>query len=372
MKVVAALLGGLLVLVFGGVVVTAGMLAVTEERSEDAVAAAQAQAGGSSRNVPNGWSTYVDQAGALCPEFPPHIIAAQIEAESGWDPDAASSKGALGLGQFMPGTWIAHGRDGDDDGIADPLNPPDAILSAGAYDCYLIDVLRDAGLKNPSTELGLAAYNAGPGAVITHNGIPPFPETKAYIPKILALAAEYNGGGAGLAAIDGYDPSPTTCTVSRGVTERGLQPGALRGIRCANTAFSFTTLTSGWRPRGSVSTSDHPFGNATDIGVGPWQTEAGNKQGWFLAHWFQVNADRLGVKYIIWDNWTWNPAKKNGSWIPYSHATGRTDPSARHEDHVHVSFNGPVGNDDATLLNHSPAIGTARVPFRDPASVLTQ
>ncbi|MGB3761658.1 MAG: lytic transglycosylase domain-containing protein [Ornithinimicrobium sp.] len=371
MKIVGVTVALILITVFGGLLLVAGLFAVTEQESEQEIAAAAAQGSISSRNVPNGWAEYVDTAGGLCPEFPAHIIAAQLDAESGWDPDAVSPAGAVGLAQFMPGTWTQHGTDGDADGVADPRNPADAILSAGVYDCHLIDVLREAGLKNPSTELGLAAYNAGPGAVITHNGVPPFPETQGYVPKIIALGAEYNGGGAGTPVLAGYDPSPTNCPSSRGVTEAGLKPGALRGIRCVSTAFSFASLTSGWRPRGSVSVSDHPFGNAIDVSPGPWQSEQGNTQGWFLAHWFQVNADRLGVKYIIWDNWTWNPAKKSGAWIPYVHATGRTDPSARHEDHVHVSFTGPVGNDTAPLLNHSPATGTSRVPFRPPASVLT-
>ena len=370
MKVVGAAVALILVVILGALLLGGGMLAATEEE-EQALAAAQSQGSGSSRNVPNGWGKYVDAAGALCPEFPPHIIAAQLDAESGWNPTATSAVGAVGVAQFMPGTWAGFGKDGDGDGVADPLNPADAILSTGYYDCHVIDVLRAAGI-DPTTELGLAAYNAGPGAVITYGGIPPYPETQAYVPKILTLADEYRGGGAGTAVLAGYEAPPSNCPSSRGVSAQGLRPGALRGLRCASTAFSFVTLTSGWRSSGSVSASDHPFGNGIDLGFGDWQSEAGNKQGWSLAHWFQVNADKLGVKYVIFDNWTWNPAKQSGAWIPYVHGAGRTDPSARHENHVHVSFDGPVGDSNAPLLNHAPAQGTSRVPFRDPASVLTK
>ena len=130
-------------------------------------------------------------------------------------------------------------------------------------------------------------------------------------------------------------------------------------------ALPWVTLNSGWRASGSVRSSDHPFGNATDFGPGEWSTEQGNRRGWYLAHWFQVNSERLNVKYVIWDNWTWNPAKREDSWVPYYHASTRDDPSSRHEDHVHVSFHGPIGRDDAPLIPHFPSIGSSdssRVP----------
>jgi soluble lytic murein transglycosylase-like protein len=75
--------------------------------------------------------------------------------------------------QFMPATAADMG--------VDPFDPASAIDGAARY---LTQNLRRFG----SLELALAAYNAGPGAVQTHGGIPPFAETQAYVPKVLAAA----------------------------------------------------------------------------------------------------------------------------------------------------------------------------------------
>ena len=84
-------------------------------------------------NVPGEYQGVVLRAGSICPEITPPLIAAQIEAESNWNPNAGSGAGAQGMAQFMPGTWASAGKDGDGDGKADILNPKDAIYSQGAY-----------------------------------------------------------------------------------------------------------------------------------------------------------------------------------------------------------------------------------------------
>lgn len=140
--------------------------------------------------IPHGWAPWVQKAGSICPEIPAPIIAAQIEAESQWNPRAVSPVGAVGLSQFMPDTWRNIGRDDDGNGVASPYDPGDAIMAQGRYDCQLVDQLRGKVSGN-LTSLALAAYNAGVGAVLKAHGIPPYPETQAYVPKILALAAKY-------------------------------------------------------------------------------------------------------------------------------------------------------------------------------------
>lgn len=139
--------------------------------------------------IPAAYRQWVIRAGETCSAAPAALIAAQIEAESNWNPKARSPVGALGLSQFMPGTWATWGTDGDGDGKADPFSPPDAIMSQARYDCYLAGQV--SGLAGDPTKLMLAAYNAGPGAVQEYGGIPPYPETQQYVVRITGLMAKY-------------------------------------------------------------------------------------------------------------------------------------------------------------------------------------
>jgi len=106
------------------------------------------------------------------------LLAAQIYAESGFNPFAISSAGAQGIAQFMPGT--ARGM-----GLADPFDPDQAI-DAQAH--LMRDLLRRFG----AVALALAAYNAGPGPVSACGCVPPYPETRGYVARILGLM---NGAG---------------------------------------------------------------------------------------------------------------------------------------------------------------------------------
>ncbi|KNE82909.1 MULTISPECIES: peptidoglycan DD-metalloendopeptidase family protein [Streptomyces] len=155
--------------------------------------------------VPPEYVPWVLRAGAMCPEIGPAVIAAQIEAESNWNPDAESPVGAQGLSQFMPGTWTSWGRDDDGNGRVSPFDPGDAIMAQGRYDCSLakqVKRYKDRGIAaGPTLDLTLAAYNAGPGAVEQYGGIPPYTETQGYVTRIKSLIAKYEdvaaGGGGG-------------------------------------------------------------------------------------------------------------------------------------------------------------------------------
>lgn len=160
-------------------------------------------------NVPSEYQGVVLKAGSICPEITPPLIAAQIEAESNWNPKAGSHAGAQGMAQFMPATWASVGKDGDGDGKADILNPQDAIYSQGVYMCSLASEVKErissGKLKGDVAQLALAAYNAGMGAVDSAGGIPQYAETQSYVPKIMGLMAKYaaaksvGGGGGGSA-----------------------------------------------------------------------------------------------------------------------------------------------------------------------------
>src|SRR5512139_2445880 len=77
-------------------------------------------------SVPVGLASLVRTAGGTCAAAPASVLAAQLEAESSWNPAARSPAGAQGIAQFMPGTWRQWGRDADGDGRRSPWNPADA------------------------------------------------------------------------------------------------------------------------------------------------------------------------------------------------------------------------------------------------------
>ncbi|MFF0728734.1 NlpC/P60 family protein [Streptomyces sp. NPDC004134] len=166
-------------------------------REQDA-APAGFETGLDTARVPAAYVRWIERAGSLCPEVGAPLLAAQIEAESGWSPDAVSPADAQGLSQFLPGTWAtwgvdAAGRDGsaEPDGIADPFTPGDAIMTQARYDCWLADEVRALDLDQDPTRLMLAAYNAGPGAVEAYGGIPPYPETQSYVTAIITSMSRY-------------------------------------------------------------------------------------------------------------------------------------------------------------------------------------
>ena len=115
-----------------------------------------------------------------------NLLAAQIYAESGFNPFARSPAGALGIAQFMPGTAAAYG-------LRDPFDPAQAI-DAQAH------LMHDMLARFGSVPLALAAYNAGPGAVAGCGCVPAFPETKAYVAKIIGLLG---GAGDAIAGVPG-------------------------------------------------------------------------------------------------------------------------------------------------------------------------
>ena len=117
---------------------------------------------------------------------PPALMAGQLMAESGFDPTAGSPAGAQGIAQFMLSTAAAYG-------LTDPYDPV-AAIDAEAH--LMADLLRQFG----SPELALAAYNAGPAPVEACDCVPPYPETQAYVTRILALI-----GGVGAIAMPSFE-----------------------------------------------------------------------------------------------------------------------------------------------------------------------
>lgn len=102
------------------------------------------------------------------------VFEALIKAESNFNPNALSEKGAQGLGQLMPETAA-------DLSVSDPFDPLQNLIGSARF---LTKLMAEFG----SLELALAAYNAGPQRVREYNGVPPFKETKTYISRIFSAA----------------------------------------------------------------------------------------------------------------------------------------------------------------------------------------
>jgi len=106
------------------------------------------------------------------------LVKAVMHVESAFNPYARSHKGALGLMQLMPATAAQYG-------VEDVYDPVQNLIGGVKHLRYLLQRF------NHERSLALAAYNAGEAAVRRYRGIPPYPETRAYVRKVLKYAQEY-------------------------------------------------------------------------------------------------------------------------------------------------------------------------------------
>lgn len=125
--------------------------------------------------------TEVIQTAASTHKLPASLIAAIIKVESGFNPRAVSNRGAIGLMQLGFSTRKAFN-------VNNPFDPVQNIVAGAAYFRGLLD--RFDGDVNKA----VAAYNAGPEAVERYKGIPPFGQTMAFVPKVMAYYQQYESG----------------------------------------------------------------------------------------------------------------------------------------------------------------------------------
>ena len=135
----------------------------------------------------------------------PELIRAIVRVESGYDPKAVSSKGAMGLMQLIPAT--AHRF-----GVVNPFDPKQNLEGGVNYLKYLM------GLFGGDLSLSLAAYNAGEHSVQHYGGIPAIPETQNYVRKVTSI---YKTGDAPAAA-KAIPKEPPKFPITRYVDEYGV------------------------------------------------------------------------------------------------------------------------------------------------------
>lgn len=133
----------------------------------------------SSINRLNKYDNIINKASKLF-KIDKNLIKSVILTESAGKENALSIANAKGLMQLMDAT-------AKDLGVKNVWNPKENILGGTKY---LADLLRQ---YNGDINLALAGYNAGPGNVEKHNGVPPFPETKNYISRVLGYLKYFNG-----------------------------------------------------------------------------------------------------------------------------------------------------------------------------------
>lgn len=115
-------------------------------------------------------------------ELDPSLLRRLVAQESAFDPSAVSNKGAQGLAQVMPATARDPGYGVTPLAAEDLMDPEQNIRFSAEYLAAMMNKFDD------DPRLALAAYNAGPGAVMKYDGVPPFEETQNYVSKILDLA----------------------------------------------------------------------------------------------------------------------------------------------------------------------------------------
>jgi soluble lytic murein transglycosylase-like protein len=126
-------------------------------------------------------NAYRTEVAAAATEFgvDPSLLRAVIHAESAFNPNAISDKGAEGLMQLIPGT-------ASDMGVNNPFDVTQNIRGGAQY---LAGLLKQF---NGDERMATAAYNAGPQNVLKYNGVPPFDETRVYVDRVATLRQRYH------------------------------------------------------------------------------------------------------------------------------------------------------------------------------------
>ncbi|RSM96376.1 lytic transglycosylase domain-containing protein [Streptomyces sp. WAC 01325] len=147
--------------------------------------------------VPEDLLEPIQDAGGICPEITPVVIAAQLEVASGYKTDKVSETGEEGISQLNREVFKRLGRDGDGDGEISALDPADSIATQGIYMCELADRLRPLAAEGDPERsvlsLALAAYKVGPEQVREAGAVPASAEAQQYVVSVRIQFPKYLG-----------------------------------------------------------------------------------------------------------------------------------------------------------------------------------
>jgi len=156
--------------------------------------------------IPPQYLLWVLRAGSTCPELGPAEIAAQIDLESSWNPNAVAhnpaNRGgdAMGIAQFQATTWATWGGDSDTDGRNSPYDAEDAIIAMGRLMCdnvtWAKQQLATGKIHGELLDLAWAAYFDGRGGILAAGGVPAAGLTHDYPQQIRARLPRYAGAAA--------------------------------------------------------------------------------------------------------------------------------------------------------------------------------
>ncbi len=167
----------------------------------------------------------------------------------------------------------------------------------------------------------------------------------------------------GESALCGPADAMSCPTTGLGV-ESGLQPDALRVVRCIKQLSPEISTFGGRQWRDPRDKSDHPEGKAVDVMIPEYSSPAGIAKGNEIAAWAVTNRKKLGVKYVIWRERIWSTTRPEAGWINYCVGARPCDnDSNRHLNHVHVStFGDTAGDDESIAAGPGATAGPAVLP----------
>ncbi|OSY38104.1 hypothetical protein C8E95_4722 [Pseudonocardia autotrophica] len=320
-----------------------------------------------------------------CPELPAAWVVAQVQAESGWNPELRTGS-AVGLLQVSERTWTAAGgAPWPDPALTDPAahlrtvvpwlcatlraaaghlatTPKDVTVLDAMLVCHIAGCRRVSGSANGIPAAGEAGCSQACASAV-----------RRYLDAVHELVAGYSTGtpqatpetappsdpaaadpGAAppadpaTAAAPAWTGGETACGEPDPVRSDGCLTGATaHGLAAVRAAFDPVIDTVGcWDEHPRNPRSDHPRGLACDLFTGPagrFPEEPDLAEGWRIAHWLAANAEPLQIRYLIWQGRYWDPAvREDGTGWGRRYTGGAvydtSDPTGGHYDHIHVSF----------------------------------
>ncbi len=148
-------------------------------------------------SVPKDVLKPIQDAGALCPDIGPIVIAAQIQQASAFNAKLIGPDGRKGISQLPPDKFKQFGKDDDHNGKVSALDATDSIMAQGRYMCSLSDdinkLLGSNQVSGNQLDLTLAAYESGLDAVKQAKGVPDNEKTKSYIVGVRSGFALFAG-----------------------------------------------------------------------------------------------------------------------------------------------------------------------------------